>query len=87
MFLLRASLSETSGNSAEHDYSMMIIQQSSDEQLTTSHKEIHQLGKNCVMLQGKIAFICFSLHASVNTYFCEGPTVEIWLSAQSIMLS
>ena len=59
----------------------MIIQQSSDEQLTSSHKEIHQLGKNCVMLQGKIAFICFSLHAS------EGPTVEIWLSAQSVMLS
>ena len=65
----------------------MIIQQSSDEQLTTSHKKIHQLEKNCVMLRAKLPLFVLVYMQVVYTYFCEGPTVEIWLSSQSVMLS
>ena len=36
----------------------MIIQQTSDEQLTSSHKETHGLEKICAVLHDNIAFIC-----------------------------
>ena len=63
----------------------LIIQQSSEEQLTSSHKETHELEKDCAMLQGNIAFICFNLHACkcISVY----ALLRVWLSAQSVMLS
>ena len=48
----------------------MIIQQTSDEQLTSSHKETHELEKNWAMLQGNIAFICliYMQDISISVY-------------------
>ena len=59
-------------NSADHDYSINdhMIQHSYDEQLTSSHKETHELEKNCAMLQGNIAFICliYMQDTSISVY-------------------
>ena len=59
----------------------MIIQHSYDEQLTSSHKETHELEKNCAMLQGNIAFICliYMQDTSTSVY----ALLLKWLSAQS----
>ena len=48
----------------------MIIQHSYDEQLTSSHKETHELEKNCAMLQGNIAFICLIYMQYIIIYVC-----------------
>ena len=54
-------------NSADNDYS---INDHNDEQLTSSHKETHELEKNCAMLQGNIAFICliYMQYISISVY-------------------
>ena len=59
----------------------MIIQQTSDEQLTSSHKETHELEKNCAMLQGNIAFICLIYMQDISIYVYA--LLLKWLSAQS----
>ena len=59
----------------------MIIQQSHDEQLTSSHKETHELEKNCAMLQGNIAFICLIY----MQYMLKCPTVEMTIRAISCL--
>ena len=55
-------------NSADHDYAINDL--TSDEQLTSSHKETHELEKNCAMLQGNIAFICliYMQYTSTSVY-------------------
>ena len=60
----------------------MIIQQTSDEQLISSHKETHDLEKNCAMLQGNIAFICLIY---MQEYFCVCSTVEMAIRAISCL--
>ena len=62
----------------------MIIQHSYDEQLTSSHKETHELEKNCAMLQGNIAFYLFNLYARYK-YFGVCPTVEMTIRAISCL--
>ena len=47
----------------------MIIQHSYDEQLTSSHKETHELEKNCAMLQDNIAFICL-IYMQDKVFLC-----------------
>ena len=60
----------------------MIIQHSYDEQLTSSHKETHELEKNCAA--GQHCLYLFNLHA-IYKYFCVRPTVEMTIRAISCL--
>ena len=60
----------------------MIIQHT-DEQLTSSHKETHELEKNCAMLH--IAFICLIYNYARYKYFGVCPTVEMTIRAISCL--
>ena len=57
-------------NSAGHDYSINDHTTSYDEQLTSSHKETHELEKNCAMLQDNIAFICLIYMQYISISVC-----------------
>ena len=64
----------------------MIIQQPSDEQLTSSHRETHELEKNCAMAYaaGQHCLYLFNLHARYK-YICVCPTVEMTIRAISCL--
>ena len=61
----------------------MIIQHSYDDQLTSSHKETHELEKNCDVA-GQHCLYLFNLYARYK-YFGVCPTVEMTIRAISCL--